>query len=253
MNHVSRLLTACSAAAVLLGAFAQGQPAEVRVLCSNGLRAVMLALVPDFEARTSYRVRVAFGPAATLAPRIAQGEAFDLAVLTPEAIDAAIAAGRITPSSRIVVAQSPLGLAMKQGASRPSLDTVDGLTRTLRAARSIAYARQGASARPFEAIVDRLELADIRARYQLRDTGAEVGEAVASGAAEFGIIPVSEILPAPGVALAGVFPPEVQSLLLMVGGIATQAGNRRGAEALIGYLQAPEHRDVFRQRGMERP
>lgn len=252
MNHLARLTTFVTAA-VLCIVSAEGQTSEVHVLCSNGLRAVLLALSPGFEARTSYRVRAEFGPAATLAPRIDRGDAFDLAILTPAAIDAAIAAGRITPSSRVVIAQSPLGLAMRSGARPPSIDSVDGLTRTLRAARSILYATQGASAKPFEAIVDRLHLADIRARYQLRDTGVQVGEAVATGAAEFGVIPVSEILPVPGVVLAGIFPSAVQSPLLMVGGIATQAGNRRAADALIHYLRAPEHHDVFGQRGMARP
>lgn len=254
MHRVTRLLTTFVTATILLCASVRGQTtSDIRVYCSNGLRAVMQALVPAFEATSTYRVRLEFGPAATLLPRIDRGDAFDLAVLTPEAIDAAIASGRITQTSRVVLAQSRLGLAMKAGAPQPSIDTVDGLARTLRGARSVAYATQGASAKPFEAIVDRLGLADIRARYQLRETGAQVGEAVASGAAEFGVIPISEILPVPGVVVAGVFPPAVQSPLLMVGGIATQAVNRAGADALIRFLQAPAYRDTFRQRGMDRP
>lgn len=230
-----------------------GQTTDLRVLSSNGLRAVLVALVPTFEAHSGHRVRLVFGPAATLAPQIARGDAFDVAVLTPGAIDEAIAGGWITPSSRVVIAQSPLGLAMRAGASPPALDSIDALSRTLRAARSIALATQGASAQPFEAIVEELRLSDIRPRYLPRETGAQVAAAVADGSAEFGVLPVSEILPAPGVTLAGVFPPAVQRPLLLVGGVATRASEPGGATALLRYLQAPEHHAVFRQFGMARP
>lgn len=252
-TFVTAIVLVTTVASGLLMTVAAGQSSDVRVLSSNGLRAVLQALVPTFEARSGYHVRLVFGPAAALAPQIARGEAFDVAVLTPGAIDDAIASGWIAPSSRVVIAQSPLGLAMRAGATPPPIDTVDALTRTLRAARSIAIATQGASAQPFEAIIADLQLSDIRARYVLRETGAHVAAAVADGSAEFGVLPVSEILPAPGVALAGVFPPTVQQPLLMVGGVATRAGEPGGAAALLRYLQAADHSAVFRQFGMARP
>ncbi len=154
---------------------ASAEGARIRVLCSNGLRAVMLELVPEFERAAHHTVSIDFAPAAVLKQRIDAGEPFDVAVLTPATIDEAIRSGRMTAGSRAVIAQSPLGIAMRAGAAKPAMDTVDALTRTLRASRTITYAAQGASAAPFEAIVERLGLsAEIRPKLRLRDTGVQV-------------------------------------------------------------------------------
>lgn len=226
--------------------------AEIKVLCSNGLRAVMLDLGPAFEQRSGDTVKVDFAPAAVLTQRIASGEAFDVAVLTPEAIDDGIGRGRLAASPRVVVAQSALGLAMRAGADRPVLDSIPALTRALRAATSITYATQGASAAPFRAIVERLGLtSELEPKYRLRETGAQVGEAVSSGAVQLGVIPVSEILPIPGVELAGRFPEAAQSYLLMVAAVATSSRESREAAALVEFLASPAHAPLLRRKGME--
>lgn len=228
------------------------EPTEVKVLCSNGLRAVMQTLSPAYERAFARTVRVEFGPAALLAQRIADGETFDVAVLTPEAMDAAVALGRIAPTSRYTIAQSKLALAIRAGAGAPALATIDDVTRALETARSIGYARQGASAKPFEAIVDRLGLADIRPRFRLRETGTEVGAAVAAGQVEYGVLPVSEILLVPGIALAGVFPAELQSPVVMIAGTAMRPVAAQGAEDLVRFLRSAAHDGVLRDKGMER-
>jgi molybdate transport system substrate-binding protein len=240
------------ASAVAVAAAASAQPSEVRVLCSNGLRAVMLALQPVFERETPHRVRVDFAPAAIHKSRIAAAEPFDLAVLTAEAIDDEVAQGRLTPASRVVIARSNLGLAMKAGAAKPSIDTVEGLVRTLHAARSVAYAAQGASAKPFEALIDRFGLADLRPRLKTPPSGPDVANLVVTGAAEYGVLPVSELVSVTGLALAGIFPNEVQSPVVMVGAVATKAASRSAAESLLAFLTSPRHAEVLARLGMER-
>jgi molybdate transport system substrate-binding protein len=227
--------------------------AEIKVFCSNGIRAVVDELVPQFERATGHKVVLIFEPSTLLKKRIDAGEPFDLTVLTPPLVDAAIKDGRIAAASRTVLARSGLGLSMRSGARKPDVSTVDAFKRALVSARSITYAQQGASAAPFEALVEKLGLtAQLKPKYMLRDTAVQVGEVVANGTVELGIAPVSEILPVKGVELVGAFPADVQSYVVMVAGVGASAKEKGAAGNLITFLMAPANLPVIKAKGMER-
>jgi molybdate transport system substrate-binding protein len=227
--------------------------AEIKVFCSNGIRAVVDELVPQFERATGHRVVLIFEPSTLLKKRIDAGEAFDLTVLTPALIDMAIKDGRIVAESRTVLARSGLGLSVRAGARKPDVSTVDAFKRALVGAKSITYAQQGASAAPFEALVERLGIAaQLKPKYMLKDTASQVGEVVANGTVELGIAPVSEILPVKGVELVGAFPAEVQSYVVMVAGVGASAKEKSAAGAFITFLTAPANLPVIKAKGMER-
>ena len=177
--------------------------AEIHVLCSNGFKAVMEDLAPQFERATANVVRVTYGLSAELSRRIQGGEPFDLAILTPELIEGLAREGRVAADSR-TLARSPIALAMKQGAARPDLGTDDSLRRALLGATSIAYAREGASASHFLAVLQQLGLSEtLRSRVVALASGAAVGASVSRGEAELGVLPVSEIMPIAGIEIAG--------------------------------------------------
>jgi molybdate transport system substrate-binding protein len=181
--------------------------AEIRVLCSNAYKAVMQELASQFERATKHKVVVRYSLAATLKREIESGEPFDLAVLTPAAIDDLIKAGKIVAASRTPLAAPDWrsrSVAAPAGPTSPL--SKPSSVRCL--ARSIAYAKEGASGVAFAALIQRLGIADdLKARSKLTATGEEVGEAVARGEAQFGVLPVSEILPLRGVGLLGASPP----------------------------------------------
>jgi molybdate transport system substrate-binding protein len=104
-----------------------------------------------------------------------------------------------------------MALAVRAGASKPGIRTADALTRVLLASTSISYAREGASSAFFMEVVQKLGLtAMLKPKITLTNTGAEAGAAVARGAAQLAVLPVSEILPIAGVEVLGIFPAEVQ-------------------------------------------
>ena len=227
--------------------------ADIKVLCSNGLRAVVDDLVPKFERATGNKVALTFEPSTQLKKRIDAGEPFDLAVLTTAHVDEEIKAGTLAPDSRTIIARSGLGLSVRAGSKKPDISTVDAFKRTLLSAKSITYATQGASAAPFEALVARLGItAQITPHYLLRETAAQVGAVVADGTAELGVAPVSEILPVKGVALVGPFPADVQSYVEMSCGISASAKEKVAANALVAFLMAPANLPVIKAMGMER-
>src|SRR3954471_7339004 len=227
--------------------------AEINVLCSNGLKAVVDELAPAFEKKTGHKVVLTFEPSTQIQKRIEAGEAFDLAVMTTPLIDEEIKAGRLTADSRAIIARSGLGLSVRAGSRKPDIKTVESFKQALLNARSITYATAGASAAPFEALVDKLGVApQVKPKYNLRPTASQVGEVVANGTVEMGVAPVSEILPVKGVDLVGPFPSELQSYVVMTAGISGKAKEKAAAKALVDFLMSPANNSVIKAKGMER-
>jgi len=254
--HVSRSfhLARRLAVAMVLMSPVVAQAAEIKILCSSGFKAVMEELAPQFERATHHQVVVRYGLAATLKQEIEAGAAFDLAVLTPAAIDDLIGQRKVASDSRTILARSGLGIAIRTGARKPDIATVDAFKRSLLAAKSIAYAKEGASGVAFAALIQRLGIADdLKAKSTLTATGEEVGAAVVRGAAEFGVLPVSEILPVRGAELLGTFPADAQSYIVMVAAVGAGSRDSRAARDLIAFLTAPAALPVMKAKGMERP
>jgi molybdenum ABC transporter molybdate-binding protein len=229
------------------------QAAQITVLCSNGIKAAMEALLPQFEAATGRRVAIKYDLAANLKRQIEADEAFDLAIATPAVVDDLITQGRIAAGTRTNLARSGLAIMIRKGGRKVDVSTVDAFKGALVGASSIAYAREGASGMAFAALVERLGIADaLRPKSQLTNSGAAVGAAVSSGAAEFGILPLSEILPVAGAEVLGPFPPEVQSYVVMVAGINARTSQRAAAESLVRFVTAPASDRAMREHGMER-
>jgi len=225
---------------------------DVTVLCSNGLQAVLTDLAPKFESATHNKVVVTYGLAASLGQRIKGGEPFDVAFLTPAVVDDLVAAGKISRETRVTVARSGLALAVRTGTRKPDIGTADAFKRALLGAKSIAYAKEGASGVLFAALIQRLGIAgDLQSKSRLTASGEAVSEAVVRGDVEFGVLPLSEILPVKGEEPV-VFPADVQTYIVMVGGVSAAAKHGDAARELIKYVTAPAALPVLKAKGMER-
>jgi molybdate transport system substrate-binding protein len=244
-----RLALAGLAMAVGVGG---AQAADIKVLCSNGLREVMLDVAPEFERATGHKLNLTFGLAAAFKQKIEAGEAFDVVVLVPALLDDVVKQGKVTAGSRAVIARAGSGLAIRAGAPRPDIKTPEAFKAALVNAKSIAYAKAGQSGVYFVGLIDRLGVSDaVKAKSLPQATGVEVGAAVANGTAELGVLPVSEILPVKGVELLGPYPAELQAYVVMEAGVGAAAKDPAAAAALVKFLKSPEHLGVIKQKGME--
>ena len=225
---------------------------EIRVFCSNGIKAVMEELTPGFEQATHHKLKITYGLGAALKQQIDAGAPFDLAVLTPTLIDDLIKQGRVAGETRVELARSPIAIAIRAGAPKPDIGRTDALTRTLLTSQSIAYAKEGAGGQFFSALILRLGIVDpLASKVRPMTTGDEVGAAVAGGDAQLGVMPLSEILPTRGVEVLGTFPSDVAGYLVMVAG--ARAGGQGGAvEQLVAFLMRPTVVPVLKRRGMDR-
>ena len=250
ISHITAAARLVGLAVLLHGTAAHAE--EIRVLSSNGIKAVVDELAPQFEKATKHKVTTVFGLASALKTRIDGGERFDIAILTPPLLDDLIAKGTVAAASRSVVARVGLGLMIRAGARKPDVSTVDAFTRTLLDARSISYATAGASGVAFVATIEKLGIgAAIKAKARPAASGEEVSANITSGASDLAVLPVSEILPVRGAELGGLFPAEVQTYVLMAVGVSAKMQGS-AAKDFVTFLMSPANSAVIRAKGMER-
>ena len=227
--------------------------ADLTVLCSNGLRAVLSEVTSEFERVSGHHLAIGYSVSAELKKRIDAGDRFDIAILTPALIDELTAAGVLLADTRKAVARSAMGISIRRGAQKPDLRTVEALKVTLLNARSIAFAKEGAGGLFFIALVGRLGLSDqLRPKFRPVVTGQDVSRAVADRDAEIGVQPISEILNVQGVELAGSFPPAVQGYTVMMAAVGVKSPHAAEGRALIDFLMSRGVDAVVRESGMER-
>ena len=230
--------------------------AEIKLLSAGAMRAVAVALLPDFEKQTGHKVTIDNGTAGGLSKRIGEGEAFDVAIITPAVVDDLAKKGRIVPGSRIDLAKVGMGVAVKEGAAVPDIKTVDAFKRMLLAAKSVAYIDPkagGSSGIYFDKLLDRLGIGDqVRPKAKLKQ-GGYVAELVASGEAEVAIHQISEIVPVKGVVLAGPLPADVQNFTTYSAGLGAAARDAAAAKALIQFIAGPASGPILETKGMEKP
>src|SRR6476620_9908057 len=187
--------------------------AEIKVLTAGAFKQVLLVLVPDFEKQTGHKVILENDSVGAVSLRIEGGEAFDLAVLTPAAVNDLSTKGKFVAGSRTNLSRVGVGVVVKEGAPKPDISSVDAFKETLLAAKSVAYidpAAGGSSGIYVAGLLDKLGIAaEIKPKAKLKK-GGYVAELIANGEAELGLHQISEILPVKGVKLVGPLPAEIQ-------------------------------------------
>ena len=226
--------------------------AEIKVLASNGVREALLELAPAFERATGNKLVITFGLAAALKRQIEAGEAFDLAILTSSGIDDLAKQDKVDAASRAAIARSGVGIGIKKGGPRPDIGTPDALQRTLLSAKSIAWAKEGASGVYFAGLLERMGIAEqMKPKVVLAPSGAVVGKLVAGGEVQLGVILVNELMAAPGVEVLGPLPAELQNYTVFHAGVGVGSKDSSAAKALIKFLTTPSAGAVFRAKGQE--
>jgi molybdate transport system substrate-binding protein len=226
--------------------------ADIKVLTAGAFKQVVLAMLPDFEKTTGHKVVLDNDTVGALAKRIDGGEAFDVAILSPAALDKLAKAGKVAPGAT-ALAKVGVGVVVKEGAPRPDISTVAAFKAALLAAKSVAYidpAAGGSSGIYVAGLLDRLGIADVVKPKAKLIKGGAVADHVANGEAEIGIHQISEILPVKGAVLVGPLPAEIQNFTVYAAGVGAGARDRAAAEALVKYLAGPAAAAVLKAKGM---
>jgi molybdate transport system substrate-binding protein len=238
------------AAAALLFSGAVGA-AEIKVLSTQATEEAYRELVPLFEQASGHKVTTIFTGTLDVQKRIAAGEAYDLIIMAGPAIDDFIKSGKIVPGSRVDLARSGVGVAVRAGAPKPDISSTEALKKALLSAKSIGYST-GPSGVYLAILFQRLGVADaVKPKLRQTPTGVFVGNIVANGEAEIGFQQVSELSHFPGVDFVGPLPAEVQEITVFASGIQVGAKQVETAKALVKFLTAPAAAPSFTRRGLE--
>src|SRR3981189_3061854 len=164
-----------------------GDSSELKIFGSRVTKMIMADIGPPFEQATGYQPVVITDVAAVMKRRIEQGEAFDLAILVNFQTDDLIKAGKLAADTRADIMKAGIGVAVKRGAPKPDIGTVEAFKRTLLEAKSITYLKEGASTIHLDKVFARLGIADAVKAKAVQPTTESVSEMVAAGEVELGI------------------------------------------------------------------
>jgi molybdate transport system substrate-binding protein len=224
----------------------------MKLLCSNGVKAVMLELLPGFERASGRKAEITWASTNMLMDEIGRGASGDLTILTDEAIDDLIRQGKVKAGSRVDLARSAIGIAVRKGAAKPDINTADALKGALLAAKGVSYSKTGISGVYFPTVLERLGItAEVRSKAVIPEPGVLVGALVADGRADIGVQQISELLPVPGIEVVGPLPAELQKVTTFSAGLFTGAKEHGAAEALVKVLTSPAARAIYIAKGME--
>jgi molybdate transport system substrate-binding protein len=252
MRRTVPYLTATLLSLSLLASSGLARADEIKVMASVALKSALDELATKFESTGGGKVTMVYGLAAQLKQRVADGEADDVAVLIRPMMEDLLKQGKLVAGSVIDVGGTPVAIAIRAGAPKPDIGTVDALKHTLIVAKSISYsdpAKGGASGVYFAKVVDQLGLTDELKAKTILVPGAQAPELVAKGEAELGVAQGSEIVPVVGAEVLGPLPGNLGSVTLFTAGVAAARKAPDTAKAFIKFITGPDAAPVLKAKG----
>ena len=213
-------------------------------------------LAPDFERTHHVKISTVYGASMGGAPdsipsRLARGESADVVILAAGALDDLIQHGQLMPGSRVDLCRSSIGMAVRAGAQKPDIGSIDALKHTLLTAKSIAYSASASGTYLATELFQRLGIADQIKSKCRRISTEPVGNVVARGGAEIGFQQISELRPVKGIDIVGPLPPGAQKVTVFSAGIPNLSRHAEAARELIRFLASSAAASTITDTGLE--
>jgi molybdate transport system substrate-binding protein len=213
--------------------------AEIKLLAATVTEMVLRETGAEFERKTGHKIIMKVDLGANFKRQIDAGETFDVAAFAATSVDELVKEGKITASTRVGILSTGIGVAVRRGATKPDISSVDAFKRTLLEAKSVAYLRDGPSGVYLAGLLQRLGIAD-QVNAKAKIAGMDVVPAmIANGEAEIGIVVIPNILNVPGAEVVGPLPSDIQSTIYFAGGVRATAKEPAAAKQLLDFLRSP--------------
>ena len=242
----------------LLAGSVVAQAAEIKVMVSPGFVPVMRDVGPTFERATGHKLAVSSDTLGAIVKRVQGGEMFDVVLGPRTAIDGFAKDGKAAAGSVTAVASAGMGVAVRQGAAKPDISSPEAFKRTLLAAKSITYpdpsnlAGNPALGIHFTRVIERLGITDEMKSKTVLPGSLNIGELVASGAAEVGIAQLQNLSRTAGIEIVGPLPADLQDPVVFAAAIMAGARDIEASRALIVFLlRTPEAAAAMRAQRMD--
>jgi molybdate transport system substrate-binding protein len=230
----------------------QARAAEIRVFLTGAARGAWEILAPRFERTTGHKLVTVSALPLDLTAKVNAGEPFDIIVLSFD-VEGLIKQGKVEATSRTVLGQIGVGVAVRAGSPKPDFSTVEKFKQSLLDAKSIATSGEGSSGRFVAALIERLGVAD-QVKPKIKSGGAgRSAELVAAGEVDFAVSGLPPLIDTPNIEWLGLLPPEINSFVLFTAGLSTAAKEPEAGRALLRFLTTPEAMAVYKTKGLDPP
>jgi molybdate transport system substrate-binding protein len=226
--------------------------AQLKVIVSGGFSAAYREVLPEFERTSGIKVTTTSGGSFgndpnTIGAQLRRGVPADVVIMSREGLSELIAEGRIVAGTATDLAQAPLGLSVRAGASKPDISSVEAFKQTLLRAKSITFTSSTSGVYLMTTLFPRLGIAE-----QLAGKSTTTGvAAVARGEAELAIQPVSELIPIAGVDFVGTLPADIQKINIYAAAVVSGSADEKGSRQLIAFLSSPGATAAIKKSGMD--
>ena len=228
---------------------------QLNVLISGGFSGAYEQLLPEFERTSGIKVTTGSGASQgtgpqTITAQLARGVPADVVILSREGLNELIAAKRIVPGTDVDLARVSLGVAVRAGTPKPDVSTVDAFKQILLEAKTVAIPGSTSGIWLTTELFPRLGIAE-KITVKVTPRGKDATGMVAAGSADLAVMPISEIVHAAGVDLAGGIAPEIQFIQVFSAAVVAGSGEIEGSKRLIEFLASARASEAIRKSGME--
>lgn len=231
------------------------EAAEINVLSASALKSILPQLAEQFRRESGHATKLEFATAGAVEKRILSGETPDVFIATDAQVKGIAEKGLTSRAAPIVIARVAVGIAVKEGASKPDITSAAALAEALLAVKSVTYpdpAKGGASGIHFASVVEKLGIAEqVKAKSVLGADPDFVCVAVAKGEVAMCVHQISEIMPVTGVTLVGPLPKEVQKVTTFAVAASAKAVSPDAAAAFASFLARADLKPKYAAAGLD--
>jgi molybdate transport system substrate-binding protein len=235
-----------SITAVLVSLAGMAAAADIRLLSVGAVQNAVRPLAADFSKETGHKIVFTVGSPAVVAQKIKDGEIFDAVIVSEPAMDRLDKEGIVNPESRVRLANTGIGVAVRAGAPAPDLATPDAFKQALLAAKSVVYGDPtlpNQSGEKAEQILAKAGILDaLKPKLRIVPGQAESQDLIAKGEVEMGLYNLSEIPEGKGLKIAGPVPAPLQIATTYEGALMSDGSVPQAAREFIRFLSEPEAR-----------
>ena len=230
--------------------------ATLRIFSGGAPKEIFLQLTPQFERQSGHKADYVFAVMSALRDKLAAGEKADVLVMPTNILDGYQKDGAVLAQHRAILGLVPINAVVRTGAPKPDLSTPEKVKQAILKSRAITHATPGAtpSGTHMGKLIDQLGIAEPMKGKIIHRPALEGGvQLVASGEAEIGFYPKSEVVNTAGLTVVGPLPAEIQLTTIYGAAVTSASSAPDAAAAFIAFMSHPAHRAAWDHAGFDPP